>query len=72
LLDTQLIRSNAANSQSAIARGIATAAQWGLNAALYAFPVVAIVAGVVALVAGLVGLIKVGGRSYNRAFKVLG
>jgi hypothetical protein len=44
---------NALNSKSIIVRGLATAAQWALNNAMLAFPLVAIVAGLAILVAAL-------------------
>lgn len=42
---------NALTSKSAIVRGLATAAQWALNNAMYAFPLIAIAAGLVGLIA---------------------
>lgn len=54
---------NGLTSQSVIVRGAATAAQWALNNAMLAFPLVAIIAGLVAVV----GLINSFGESLNEA-----
>jgi hypothetical protein len=54
---------NGLQSESVIVRGAATAAQWLLNAAMYAFPLLAIIAGL-AVVIGLFGGF---GDSINKA-----
>ncbi len=46
---TKLVE-NGLESESVIVRGAATAAQWLLNAAMYAFPLIAIAAGLVAVI----------------------
>ena len=46
--------SNAVMGKGVIAKGAATAAQWALNAAMYAFPLVAIIAALAAVVVGIV------------------
>lgn len=44
----------AVTGKGVIAKGAATAAQWALNAAMYAFPLVAIIAALAAVVVGIV------------------
>ena len=44
----------AVTGKGVIAKGAATAAQWALNAAMYAFPIVAIIAALAALTVGIV------------------
>ena len=46
--------SNAVMGKGVVAKGAATAAQWALNAAMYAFPLVAIIAALAAVVVGIV------------------
>lgn len=52
------ILSTAAVYAQAVAEGVATAAQWLLNAAMYAFPVIWIVAAIAAVIAAVVLLVK--------------
>lgn len=56
----------AVTGKGVIAKGAATAAQWALNAAMYAFPLVAIIAALAAVVVGIVKFTQA-----NKAAKAL-